>query len=117
MDAKHTPGPWRLEGDRIEADDAHSLLPVATVYRAKGYEAEDAANAVLLAAAPELLHELERAELVIQTMLNLMTIEQKARMAEVLEAAGIAGEGATRHHERRAVIEQATAAPKAAGTR
>lgn len=117
MDAKHTPGPWHLEGDRIEADARYSLLPVATVYRAKGYEAEDAANGALLAAAPELLDELQRAELVIQTMLNLMTTEQKARMAEVLEAAGIAGEGATRHQERRAVIERVTAAPKAAGTR
>lgn len=55
METKHTRGPWRLEGERIEADEAHSLLPVATVYRAKGYEAEDAANGALLAAAPELL--------------------------------------------------------------
>lgn len=58
MDAKHTPGPWHLEGDRIEADHRHSLLPVATVYRSPGDEAEDAANAALLAAAPELLASL-----------------------------------------------------------
>lgn len=55
METMHTPGPWRLEGNRIEADDRHSVLPVATVYRSPGDEAEDAANGALLAAAPELL--------------------------------------------------------------
>lgn len=65
----------------------------------------------------EVLAELERAEVVIQTMLGFMTTEQKACMAEVLEAAHIAGEGATRYHERRAVIERATAALKAPPTR
>lgn len=62
----------------------------------------------------EVVAELERAEMVIHTMLGFMTTEQKARMAEALEAAHIAGEGATRHHERREVIERATAALKAA---
>lgn len=107
METKHTPGPWRLEGDRIEAAARHGLLPVATVCRAKGHEAEDAANAALLAAAPELLDELQHAGLVIQTMLGFMSIEQKARMADALEAAHLAGEGATRYHERRAVIAKA----------
>ena len=73
------------------------------------------------ATSPELLaetlHELERAELVIKTMLNLMSGEQKARMADALEAAHIATDGATRYHERRAVIERADAALKAAGKR
>lgn len=55
MDMKHTPGPWRLVGDCIEAGGAHRLLPVAVLPRAKGHEAEDAANGALLAAAPELL--------------------------------------------------------------
>jgi hypothetical protein len=40
-------------------------------------------------------------------MLGLMTTEQKLSMAEVMEASLIAGEDATRHHERRAVIVKA----------
>jgi hypothetical protein len=77
------------------------------VRRAKGYEAEGNANGALLAAAPELLEELLRADVVIQTMLGLMTTEQKLSMAEVMEASLIAGEDATRHHELRAVIVKA----------
>lgn len=55
MDSKHTPGPWRLDDNRIEAEDRYSILPVAMVYRSQGDEAEDEANGALLAAAPELL--------------------------------------------------------------
>jgi hypothetical protein len=113
MGTKHTPGPWRLEGDRIEADGKHNLPPVATVYRAKGHEAEDAANAALLATAPELLGELKLAQLVILAMLGFMNTEQKAHVAAALLAAGIAGKDANRYHERRALIKRATAAPKA----
>lgn len=58
MEARHTPGPWRLEGNRIEAEDRCSVLPVATVYRSPGDEDEDAANGALLAAAPEMLASL-----------------------------------------------------------
>jgi hypothetical protein len=82
MDTKHTRGPWHLEDDRIVADDRMGPLLVATVRRTKGHEVEGNANGALLAAAPELLDELQHAELVIQTMLNLMSVEQKARMAE-----------------------------------
>jgi hypothetical protein len=68
----------------------------------------------LAATSPELLadvlHELERAEQVIRTMLGMMTTRQQMRMAGMLEAARIAGEGATRYHERRAVIERTAAA-------
>jgi hypothetical protein len=109
--ARHTRGPWRLEDDRILANERLGPLLVATVRRAKGYEAEGNANGALLAAAPELLEELLeellRADVVIQTMLGLMTTEQKLSMAEVMEASLIAGEDATRHHERRAVIVKA----------
>jgi hypothetical protein len=107
---RHTRGPWRLEGDRIEAEDRLGPLLVAHVRRAKGHEAEGDANGALLAAAPELLDELLRAELVIQTMLRFMTVEQKAQVAAAMEASLVAGEGA---QKRRAVIERATAAPKA----
>jgi hypothetical protein len=115
MEAKHTRGPWHLEGNRIEADEAHSLLPVATVYRVKGYEAEDDANAALLAAAPELLDELQRAELIILAMLNVMTDAQKSLVHEQLQAAFIVDDALTRYHERRAVIERATS-PRASQT-
>jgi hypothetical protein len=114
MDTKHTRGPWRLKGDRIEAGEKQRLLPVAMLCRAKGHEAEDTANGALLAAAPELLHELQRADAVIQTMLGFMSTEQKVHVVAALMAAGIAGEDAARYHERRTVIERATATLKAA---
>jgi hypothetical protein len=113
MDTKHTRGPWRLVGDRIEARGTRRLLPVAMLYRAKGHEAEDAANGALLTAAPEMLDELRRAELIILTMLNAMTDEQKALVHEQLRASFIVDDAMTRFHERRDVIERATGAPKA----
>ena len=90
-----------------------SLKRASTIPEIRSHEAEDAANAALLAAAPELLHELERAEAVIQTMLDFMSTERKVHVAAALIAAGIAGKDATRYHERWAVIKRATVAPKA----
>jgi hypothetical protein len=113
MEGKHTRGPWRLVGDRIEAGGTHRLLPVAVLPHAKGHEAEDAANGALLAAAPELLDELQRAELIILAMLNVMTDEQKALVHRQLQASFIVDDALTRYHERREVIERATGAPKA----
>lgn len=110
MDTKHTRGPWRLVGDRIEASGTHRLLPVAVLSHAKGHEAEDAANGALLAAAPELLDELQRSELIILAMLNAMTDEQKALVHKQLQAAYIVDDAMTRFHERREVIERATGA-------
>jgi hypothetical protein len=49
-------------------------------------------------------------------MLNAMTVQQPARVGAQLEADGVAGDGITRHHERRAVIAAATAAPTSAST-
>jgi hypothetical protein len=67
-----------------------------------------------LLAAPltvqRLLAELQHADTIIKTMLNAMTIQQKVKVGAQLEAAGIAGEGVTRHHERRAAIDAANAA-------
>lgn len=114
---KHTRGPWRLKGDRIEAGWAHRLLPVATLYRIQRHEAEDAANGALLAAAPELLDELQRAEMIILAMLNAMTEEQKALVFRQLQAAFIADDTMTRYHERRAVIERAMGTAKVSPTR
>ena len=52
------------------------------------------------------LQELIYAHRIIQVMLNHMTLEEKAAAAKVLEENGVSEEGATRFHERRAVIER-----------
>lgn len=61
-----------------------------------------------------LLAELHHADHIIKTMLRAMSVQQQARVGAQLEAAGVAGEGMTRHHERAAVIAAATAAPAGA---
>lgn len=52
-----------------------------------------------------LLNELRLADIIIKAMLGVMTLQQKTRLAAKLEAAGVAGEGMTRHHERTALID------------
>lgn len=54
---------------------------------------------------PALLSELQKAEQIILAMLNVMTAAQKSKVHARLDAAGVSGEGMTRHHERHAVIE------------
>jgi hypothetical protein len=44
-------------------------------------------------------------------MLNAMTSAQKSKVHARLDAAGVSGEGMTRHHERRAVLDAAEAMP------
>lgn len=56
-----------------------------------------------------LLAELHHADHIIKAMLNAMTDKQKATVSERLEAAGVTGEGMTRHHERLAAMEAAQA--------
>jgi hypothetical protein len=58
---------------------------------------------------PVLLSELQKAEQIILAMLNAMTSPQKSKVHARLDAAGVSGEGMTRHHERRAVIDAAEA--------
>jgi hypothetical protein len=65
-------------------------------------------------ALPAVLAELQHADHIIKTMLNAMSMQQQARVGAQLEAAGLAGDGMTRHHERRAAIEAANAAPASA---
>lgn len=72
--------------------------------------------------APQLLAELRHAHHIIKAMLNAMTLQQKARVHEQLDKAGVSGEGMTRANERLAVIEAAaaqasTAAPVSASTK
>src|SRR5471030_2225304 len=60
-------------------------------------------------AAPELLAELKHAHAIIKAMLNVMTVQQKAKVHEQLDNAGVSGECMTRANERLAVIEAAEA--------
>lgn len=62
--AGHTPGPWRIDPGHsvlsIVAGDER-IAAVSTVYYWQPFTATDAANARLIAAAPELLATLKRA--------------------------------------------------------
>lgn len=53
---------------------------------------------------PQALAELRYADRIIKIMLCAMTAQQKIRLVSQLEAAGVAGEGMTRHHERALVL-------------
>lgn len=53
---------------------------------------------------PQALGELRYADRIIKIMLTAMTAQQKIRLVSQLEAAGIAGEGMTRHHERAVIL-------------
>lgn len=55
MKTKHTPGPWRTTGSLISNE---SRVLIASLSGASDDDVE-AANASLIAAAPELLYELE----------------------------------------------------------
>ncbi|WP_295995978.1 hypothetical protein [Rugamonas sp.] len=63
--------------------------------------------APLNAGASALLVELKMADRIIGAMLNAMTMQQKAKVHEQLDRAGVSGEGMTRANERLAVIEAA----------
>lgn len=59
---KHTPGPWRPNGNTIELANGMALrvatcTPIGTGYASKGRE-ESRANARLIAAAPDMLDAL-----------------------------------------------------------
>ena len=58
-----------------------------------------------------ILTELRHADTIIKAMLGAMTIQQKARVSEQLEVAGLVSEGMSRHHERSAAIEAALSEP------
>lgn len=68
-----------------------------------------AASHTAAAHAPQLLAELRHAHHIIKAMLNAMTLQQKAKVHEELDKAGVSGEGMTRANERLAVIEAAAA--------
>lgn len=61
----HTPGPWVTYDDSALPSHRHTVIAlgktIAYIYCTKGDEAQDASNAKLIAAAPELLEEAKRA--------------------------------------------------------
>jgi len=71
------------------------------------------AAAMHTGAAPALLAELKHAHAIIKAMLNAMTLQQKSKVHELLDKAGVSGEGMTRANERLAVIEAAEASDAA----
>jgi hypothetical protein len=54
---KHTPGPWSLNGSDIEGDDG---MTVVTITEHRKLTPRQAANARLIAAAPQMLRALQR---------------------------------------------------------
>ncbi len=101
---KHTPGPWKAEWYFNRAELVKSKYGTTLVL---GQECLSA-DLVLMAAAPELLNELEMAHRIILNTLALMTNAQKMGLAERNHQDGLAGAGATRYHERLAAIAKAT---------
>ncbi len=68
METKHTPGPWSVSGNEIRKAEGIPML-LATVNNSEGaklnaYNYE--ANAKLIAAAPDLLRELQKAMQIIE---------------------------------------------------
>jgi hypothetical protein len=52
-----------------------------------------------------LINELGKADIIINAMLNAMTLKQKIKVAAQLETSGVSPDGMTRANERRAVLE------------
>jgi len=109
--ARHTGGPWDYwpvihgqEGVAFVIYPEHTSEPLAEVLDRD--QAEDIAR--LMAAAPELLSELQKAHQIILNALAVMTTEQKLEWARANDRDGCIGEGTTRFHERAAAIAKAT---------
>jgi hypothetical protein len=115
---KHTPGPWMTD-DRESSDQKRHVLDcgghrawlatlhLAEVYEDKSFRQEQEANAILMAASPELLRELRAAHLIIRNALAVMTVKQKAEWGRLNDLDDVVGEGITRANERAAVIAKA----------
>jgi BarA-like signal transduction histidine kinase len=122
LKTKHSPGPWapfqvpmpdhdslaivneeqvKLVRQRIDGPVVCLITPV------KLATPTDVANARLIAAAPEMLDELERANRIIHVLLNNVPSNLKPSIAEKLLQEGISDEGMTRSNEREAVIKKA----------
>lgn len=69
-----------------------------------------ASSASLIAAAPEMLRELQAAHQIIKNALAVMTDDQKEEWGRLNDRDGVEAAGVTRYHERAAVLAKATEA-------
>jgi hypothetical protein len=66
----HTPGPWQVVGSNVYGNNLRALLPM------------NAADARLIAAAPEMLEALELADAMLSgANMNASVVERKVRAA------------------------------------
>ncbi|MFJ1260100.1 hypothetical protein [Cupriavidus sp. CuC1] len=118
---RFTPGPWAVFHDHADpatARDYAEIRPVGTrrhdgesiagLYLCDFPGSKQEANAQLIAAAPDLLHELRLAHTFIRNALAIMTPDQKSEWAARNILGGNDSDGTTRAHEREAVIAKAT---------
>ena len=100
MSKKFTPGPWKAvyylaPAEMIEAPNGKYLA-----MRQDG----TVADMRLMAAAPDLLRELEAAHWIIRYAMGLMTSEQKVAWGRLNASAGANGKNITRANEREALL-------------
>lgn len=101
---KHTLGPWAQNGSRIFYRLSSGLTEkIATVHGGKFGNPHP--NAHLIAAAPELLTETQKADDIVGVLLTHLTEEQKKRVAIDLLNRGFHG---TEDRARHAAIAKAT---------
>jgi hypothetical protein len=108
-----TPGPWAYGEPGFVRTACEMEYAVAVAYGEYGSSSIGSttlANAALIAAAPDLLAELQNAHQIIKVMLSCMTIDQKLDAAEKVERLDLIGPsgGTTRFHEREDLIAKAT---------
>lgn len=106
----HTPGPWEYDEHEVlkQKNEPYSFMyqviaQLGDIYHEESgdsYIEETDANGRLIAAAPELLRELELAHQIIRNALNIMTPAQKNKWAQQNEIDQCDGEGTTRANER-----------------
>lgn len=95
MTAKHTPGPWSIHWGTAQSGSGHHIVDssdmgelsrIATVLFHDDTDGETAANAHLVAAAPDLLEALQSAHEVLLVSYPLHSIDMDRRGA-ILEQA------------------------------
>ncbi len=86
--SKHTPGPWHVNPRRlgtVEATDEFGTDVIATM--GGGTSGHPVANAVLIAAAPDMLNALEQAGAYVGTALGTEDDEEAQQLFDVIYSA------------------------------